>query len=137
MPHLGVTSLVSSGASRPGRSWLGRKQPAPGVVPLGLAFLLLGPALPPAGASSPDAWRAYDREVRAACRKASRLEQPRMPGERIDVPVADRRPDGGTLLISALLLEGRQGRELCLFEQRTRRATVAEAEFLERLRPRP
>jgi hypothetical protein len=60
-----------------------------------------------------------------------------MPGERIDVPVADRRPDGGTLLISALLLEGRQGRELCLFEQRTRRAIVAEAEYLERLRPRP
>ncbi|MBM5817664.1 MAG: hypothetical protein FJ083_14085 [Cyanobacteria bacterium K_Offshore_surface_m2_239] len=112
----------------------------------GGVLLLLGLALPPALASSPAAWRDYDREVRAACLQASRLRQPRVLGERVDVPVADRTPDGGTLLISALLLEGRWaqpaprgqlGRELCLFEQRTRRATVADADALAQPRPKP
>jgi hypothetical protein len=109
-------------------------------------LLLLGLALPPALASSPAAWRDYDREVRAACLQASRLRQPRVLGERVDVPVADRTPNGGTLLISALLLEGRwsqpaprgqTGRELCVFEQRTRRATVADADALAQPRPKP
>jgi hypothetical protein len=109
-------------------------------------LLLLGLALPPALASSPAAWRDYDREVRAACLQASRLRQARVLGERVDVPVADRTPDGGTLLISALLLEGRwsqpaprgqTGRELCLFEQRTRRATVADADALAQPRAKP
>lgn len=135
MPRSGVIPATFPGASFPPRSAIG-KRAGRGVAPLGLA-LLLGPLVPPAGASSPDAWRTYDLEVRAACRKASRLEQPRMPGERIDVPAADRTPDGGTLLISAVLLQGRKGRELCLYEQRTRRATVAEAEFLDRPRSRP
>jgi hypothetical protein len=108
--------------------------------------LLLGLAAPRAGASSPDAWRAYDREVRSACLKASRLLQPRVLGDRVDVPVADVSAGGISLIISALLLEGRypqahmrgqSGRELCLFEQRTRRATVAPAELLDRPRPKP
>jgi hypothetical protein len=112
---------------------------------MGLAVLLLGLAAP-AQASSPDAWAAYDRQVRAACRRASQLLQPKVLGERIDVPVADVSPSGNTALISALLLEGRYpqphprgqtGRELCLFEQRTRRATVAEAGYLARPRPKP
>jgi hypothetical protein len=107
---------------------------------------LLGLMATPVGASSPDAWRAYDQEVRSACLKASRLAQPRVLGERTDVPVADLTPSGGTLLISAVLLEGtdpqahmggRKGRELCLFEQRTRRATVADAEALDRPRRQP
>lgn len=136
MPPIGITPPASSVASRPGRAPVG-KRPGAGAARLGLALLLLGPVMPPARASSPDAWRAYDLEVRAACRKASRLEQPRMPGERIDVPVAGRTADGGTLLISVLLLEGQKGRELCLFEQRTRRATVAEADALHRARPKP
>jgi hypothetical protein len=107
---------------------------------------LLGAMAMPAGASSPDAWRAYDQEVRSACLKASGLVQPRVLGGRIDFPVADGTPSGNTLLITALLLEGiypqphmggRKGRDLCLFEQRTRRATVADAEALERPRPHP
>lgn len=117
---------------------------ASGHVVLGMALLAL--LAPPAGASSPAAWRAYDQEVRSACLKASRLVQPRVLGERIDVPVADVSPSGGTLLISAFLLEGpypqahmagRKGRELCLFEQRTRQATVGDAEALDGPRPHP
>jgi hypothetical protein len=111
-----------------------------------MASLLLGMVAPAVRASSPGAWKAYDLEVRAACLKASRLSGARVLGERVDVPVADRSRDGVTLLISALLMEGRypqahmksqKGRELCLFEQRTRRGTVAEAEFLDRPRPKP
>ena len=114
-----------------------------GVV-LGLA--LLGLMAAPLRASSPAAWKAYDHEVRSACLKASQLAQTRVLGERIDVPVADGTPTGSTLVISALLLEGtypqahmggRKGRELCLFEQRTRRATVAEAESFDSARPNP
>jgi hypothetical protein len=109
-------------------------------------ILLLGMGAPRAKASSPDAWRAYDGEVRRACLKASRLLQTRALGERIDVPVADVSSSGITLLISAILIAGRYphapmqgktGRELCLFEQRTRRATVAPADQLDRPRPKP
>lgn len=115
------------------------------LSPLGLAAVLLTLVAPGAEASSPQAWRAYDQEVRQACLKASGLSRPRVLGDRVDVPVADLAPNGTTLLISALLLEGsypqphmrgQTGRELCLFEQRTRRATVAEAESLDRPRPR-
>ena len=107
--------------------------------------LLLGMGAPRARASSPDAWRAYDGEVRRACQKASRLLQPRALGERIDVPVADVSSSGITLLISAILIAGRYphapmqgktGRELCLFEQRTRQATVAPADQLDRPLPK-
>ncbi|MFN6339067.1 MAG: hypothetical protein ACK41W_10150 [Cyanobacteriota bacterium] len=126
---------------------LARSLPQPaGLALAGACSLLLGLVAPVARASSPDAWRAYDREVRSACLKASGLLQPRVLGERIDVPVALASPDGNTPLISALLIEGRspqahmggqRGRELCLFEQRTRRATVAAAEHLDRPRPSP
>ncbi len=111
-----------------------------------LGMALLGLMATPVGASSPAAWKAYEQEVRSACLKASRLAQPRVLGERVDVPVADLTPSGGTLLISAVLLEGtnpqshmggRKGRELCLFEQRTRQAKVAEAEALDRPRRQP
>ena len=123
-----------------------RKRLAAALAPLGVAAVLLGPGAPRAGASSPDAWRAYDREVRTACLKATQLLQPRILGERIDVPVADPSASGNTLLISAFLIEGRYpqahmggqiGRDLCLFEQRTRRVTVGGAENLDRPRPRP
>lgn len=111
-----------------------------------LGMALLGLMAAPVRASRPAAWRAYDLEVRSACLKASRLAQARVLGERIDVPVAGGTPTGSTLLISALLLQGtypqahmggRKGRELCLFEQRNRRATVAEAESLDGPRPNP
>ena len=137
-PPCAAAAAATARVSQPPERW--------GLARGGGLLLLLGLALPPALASSPAAWRDYDREVRAACLQASRLRQARVLGERVDVPVADRTPDGGTLLISALLLEGRwsqpaprgqTGRELCLFEQRTRRATVADADALAQPRPRP
>ena len=99
----------------------------------GLAGLLLtatalagGPAL----ASSPQAWSAYDRQVRTACVSASGLAAVRVKGQRVDLP---------GLGLSALLLEGtypqphmrgQKGLELCLVEQRSGRASVAEADRL-------
>jgi hypothetical protein len=108
-----------------------RRRLAAGLAAVGSVVLLFGMGAPLARASSPDAWRAYDGEVRRACVKASRLLQPRALGERIDVPVADVSSSGITLSISAFLIAGRyphapmrgqMDRELCLFEQRTRRA---------------
>jgi hypothetical protein len=129
--------------SRTRRVW---NRLAGGLALAGGWGLVLGLVAPPTRASSPAAWQAYDAEVRQACLKASLLKDPRVLGERIDVPVADVSPEGTTPLISALLLEGRfpqphmrgqKGRELCLFEQRTRRATVAGAEAIDRPRLQP
>ena len=89
---------------------------------------LAAPLLPPpALASSPAAWAAYDTPVRAACRAASTLAGPIERGERLDLPGPG---------LSLLLLEGRypqphmqgkRGLELCVYEQATRRASVADA----------
>ncbi|MFN9622063.1 MAG: hypothetical protein ACK587_04395 [Cyanobacteriota bacterium] len=123
MPKVGAAVLLSSGAA-----------------------LLVLSAAPRVAASSPEAWRAYDREVRTACLKASGLLQPRVMGDRVDVPAAPPDPNGITLIISALLLEGRYpqahmkgqtGRELCLFDQRTRKAFVGPAGMLTLSRPKP
>jgi hypothetical protein len=123
MPKAGAAVLLSSGAA--------------------LALLTAAPRVL---ASSPEAWRAYDREVRTACLKASGLLQPRVLGDRVDVPAAPPDPNGITLILSAFLLEGRypqahmkgqMGRELCLFDQRTRKAFVGAAESLTKPRPKP
>jgi hypothetical protein len=96
------------------------------------ATLLMGLAGPllcrPALASSPAAWASYDRQVRSSCLAASALVGVRVRGARLDLP---------NLGLSTLLLEGRyrqpalagqRGFELCVFEQRNGRATVAEAD---------
>ncbi|MFN9645529.1 MAG: hypothetical protein ACK6BG_10530 [Cyanobacteriota bacterium] len=123
MPKAGTVALLASGAA-----------------------LWLLSAAPRLWASSPEAWQAYDREVRSACLKASGLLQPRVLGDRVDVSAAVASPNGITPLISALLLEGHSpqahmrgqlGRELCLFDQRTRKASVAEANALTKPRPKP
>ena len=101
-------------------------------VPSLAALLLAATALTggPALASSPQAWSAYDRQVRTACVAASGLAAVRVKGQRIDLP---------GLGLSALLLEGtypqphmggQRGLELCLVEQRSGRASVAEADRL-------
>ena len=151
MPTIGLLRLLSPGPF-PSLRWpdprrmtpwrpVARRRLAAGLAGVGSVGVLLGMGAPRARASSPDAWRAYDSEVRSACLKASRLLQPRVLGERIDVPAAEVSPTGVTLIISALLITGRfpqahmrgqTGRELCLFEQRTRRATVADADQLDR-----
>ena len=105
-----------------------RRVRMPGLVGLLLVSTALvdGAAL----ASSPDAWRAYDRQVRTACVAASRLAAARVKGKRVDVLDLD---------ISALLLEGtypqphmrgQKGLELCLFERRSGRAKVADGDRL-------
>lgn len=123
-----------------------RQRLAARLASIGVAVGLVGLGATPAWPSSPAAWKAYDQTARSACLKASRLLQPRLLGERIDVPVAEPSPSGITPLISAFLIEGvypqahprgQRGRELCLFEQRTGRATVAEAEALDRPRRKP
>jgi hypothetical protein len=92
---------------------------------LGLAALL---GAGPLQASSPEAWKRYDRQVRSACVAASGLAAVRIRGSRIDFP---------SLGLSSLVLEGtypqahmagRRGLELCVFEQRSGRAAVAEAD---------
>ncbi|MFN6132710.1 MAG: hypothetical protein ACK46L_07375 [Synechococcaceae cyanobacterium] len=108
-------------------------------LPASLAALLLGSlwsavALP-ASASSPAAWKEYGQKVKSRCLAASSLKGAKPIGERLDLPAPS--PDGS--LISVLMLEGvapqafRQGarlRELCLYDQRSGQARVAEADAL-------
>ncbi|ALZ08881.1 hypothetical protein CF342_30520 [Pseudomonas aeruginosa] len=93
------------------------------VVAGSLVCLLLGSA--PAWASTAEAWQAHDAMVRAACLKASGLRQV--------LPFDDE------VGYSALLLQGRypqphmqgrQGRELCLYRRATGKASVSEADAL-------
>lgn len=81
-------------------------------------------------ASSPEAWKLYDRQVRSACVAASGHTAVRARGSRLDLP---------SLRLSSLLLEGRYpqahmngslGLELCVFEQRSGRAAVTGADSL-------
>jgi hypothetical protein len=97
-----------------------------GLLLAAATALVGGPAL----ASSPQAWSAYDRQVRSACVAASALAAVRVKGQRVDLP---------GLGLSALLLEGtypqphmrgQKGVELCLVEQRSGRASVVEADRL-------
>ncbi len=110
-----------------------RLEPRPGalLLVLALAAALIGAG--PAGASSPQAWQDYGQQVLKACRVASTLRAPRPAGERVDV----NGRSGG--LVSALLLEGmypqphlagRRGFELCLYDARSRKASVADANNL-------
>jgi len=110
-----------------------RSHPAALVLGLGLAAAPLTAV--PAGASSPQAWQDYGQQVLKACRAASTLRSPRPAGERVDV----NGRSGG--LVSALLLEGtypqppmagRRGLELCLYDARSRQASVADANALQR-----
>lgn len=105
-----------------------RRSGVPGLAGLLLAATALAGG--PAQASSPQAWSAYDRQVRTACVAASGLAAVRVKGQRVDLP---------GLGLSALLLEGtypqphmggQKGLELCLVEQRSGRASVAEADRL-------
>ena len=108
-------------------------------LPHPLRHLLLGSLLSalalPATASSPAAWRDYGQKVQGRCLAASGLKGARPMGERLDLPSPT--PEGS--LISVLMLEGvapqafRQGarlRELCLYDQRSGQARVAEADVL-------
>ncbi len=82
-----------------------------------------------AHATTPQAWASFGEEVTRACLHASQLREPHPAGERIDFD--DR------VGVSVLVLEGRypqphmhgqQGRELCLFDRRTREVSIAVAD---------
>ncbi|MEB3165395.1 MAG: hypothetical protein VKO65_01860, partial [Cyanobacteriota bacterium] len=122
LPHSPGTQPSASARSAARRSGV------PGLAGLLLAAMALAGGA--AQASTPQAWSAYDRQVRTACVAASGLAAVRVRGLRIDLPA---------LGLSSLLLEGRYpqphmngrpGLELCVFEQRSGRAVVAEADSL-------
>jgi hypothetical protein len=94
-----------------------------------LGVALFGASVAPA--STPEAWSAYQQEVVKTCVAASSLRHARAAGERIDFD-----DDVG---LSALLIageypqphmKGQHGRELCLFDKRTRTARMADADRL-------
>ncbi len=108
------------------------------VVAGSLVCLLLGSA--PAWASTAEAWQAHDAMVRAACLKASGLRQVlKASGLRQVRAVGQVLPFDDEVGYSALLLQGRypqshmqgrQGRELCLYRRATGKASVSEADAL-------
>ena len=101
----------------------------------GLAALLLAAA--PARASSPQAWAALGREVTSTCLARSSLRQPRPLGERVDFEEVSLLAIGGTY--PQVHMGNRPGMELCLFDRRTRKASVVPGERLiqERTPPAP
>ncbi len=82
-----------------------------------------------AQASSPEAWSAHDKEVAAACVKASGLKQAKPAGR----PMAYDDSVGMIALLVAgrypqAHMKNRQGRVLCLFDRKKREAVVTEAD---------
>jgi hypothetical protein len=103
------------------------RRPAPRWAAVFTSACLTASAL----ASTPQAWSAYDAEVLKACVAASSLKGAHAAGRRVDFDDA--------IGYSALLLAGaypqphmknQPGRELCLFDRRTRSATVSEADAI-------
>lgn len=96
-------------------------------LPLLLTTLLVVQAQ----AASEQAWKEHDARLLSACKAASALKDVRPAGQ--PVLFDDR------LGLSALVQEGRypqphmknqRGRELCLFERKSRKAHIAEADSL-------
>lgn len=84
-----------------------------------------------AHASSDQAWKEHDARLLSACKAVSGLQDVHPAGQ--PVLFDDR------LGLTALMLEGRypqphmkdqRGRELCLFERKSRKAHIAEADTL-------
>lgn len=106
--------------------------------PLTLAVAVALLAATPLQASSPQAWDAQRRQLREACRQASALRQTRPLGDPVDFPELVALLQGG--IYPQPHMAGRRGRELCLFDKRSGRARVAEADRLlqpEAVAPRP
>jgi hypothetical protein len=86
-----------------------------------------------ANGSTPEAWSAYEKEVTSACVAASHLRHARPGGQRVDF---DDSVGYSVLVIVGRYpqhhMKNRPGRELCLFDKRTRTATVADADGLVR-----
>ncbi|MCY1180534.1 hypothetical protein D3C76_239920 [compost metagenome] len=91
------------------------------------AMLLSALATEAAFASSPQQWAELDKQVIAACTKASHLQQA--------APVGQTTQFDDRVGYVALLLQGhypqahmknKAGRELCLYDQKSKTAYVAE-----------
>ena len=115
-------------------SWAPRSHLRRACCWLGIA--LVGASVAPA--STPQAWSAYQQEVVKTCLAASSLRHARAAGERIDFD--------DEVGLSALLIAGeypqphmksQRGRELCLFDKRTRTARMADADRLSSTQPAP
>jgi hypothetical protein len=82
-----------------------------------------------AAGSTRQAWSEYADEVISACIAASGLRSAHPDGERLDF---DDRVGYSALLLAGHYpqahMKNRSGRELCLFDKRTRTAAVAEAD---------
>lgn len=82
-----------------------------------------------AGASSPDAWAALERDASRACAAASGLRNPVVTGTTIrfdDTLGVDARLVSGTW--PQPHMKGAQALMLCLYDRRARRAQVQDAE---------
>jgi hypothetical protein len=97
----------------------------PRALWMGCLLLVAGAAT----ASTPEAWNAYNKEVITKCVAASRLRDAHPGGQRIDFD--------DHIGLSALIIIGhypqphmnnQRGRELCLFDKRSKTATVADAD---------
>lgn len=86
-------------------------------------------AVSDAPASTPAAWTAFDQEVLRACVAASTLKDPQAAGSRVDF---DDQAGVSLLLLtghySQPRMHNKPGAELCLFDRRTRKAVVTEAD---------
>ena len=87
-------------------------------------------------ASTPEAWSAFDEEVLRACVAASSLKGAQAAGTRIDF---DDQAGVSALLLSGHYAQPRMhnkpGAELCLFDRRSRKAVVTEADQFIRGKP--
>jgi hypothetical protein len=97
----------------------------PRALWMGYLLLVSGAAT----ASTPEAWSAYDKEVIAKCVAASHLRDAHPGGQRIDF---DDRVGMSALFIVGHYpqphMNNQRGRELCLFDKKTKTATVADAD---------
>ncbi len=96
---------------------------------LGAVTLMLAGA---AQASSEQAWQEHDDQLKARCLAASQLQETQVAG----LPVLFDDAVGYTaLLLSGRYpqahMQGRMGRELCLYDRRSGQARIAEADALE------
>lgn len=91
----------------------------------------------PAHGASPKAWSAHEKEVVSACVNASNLRDAKPGGAMIEFD--DR------VAFTAMVIEGRypqshmqnqRGRELCLFDKRTRTPFISEADAIVRSKRR-
>jgi len=75
-----------------------------------------------ASASSPAAWAQHDKDVAAACRKASGLRDPQVQ------PAVVRFDDAIGLDARLAHMQGQRALMLCLFDRKSRKATAQHAD---------